>query len=56
MNLAAQLRELGFRAQILDDDGDFVLRDDNDGKGPYIERWLSEKPCPFPELIREPHQ
>lgn len=33
---------------------DYYLQDDSDGLGPYIRRWVSAKPCPFPEFVREP--
>jgi hypothetical protein len=56
MSLAQQLRDLGFTpVHPITDEGDFVLQDDSDGHGPYIREWRSEEPCPFPELLREPH-
>lgn len=53
--LIDDLSALGFSAGTPQEPGDFVLQDDSDGNGPYIREWLSAEPCPFPELIREPH-
>jgi len=55
--IAAELRKLGFVSAtppFEKGDGDFAVFDDSDGNGPYIRYWLSDKPCPFPELQREP--
>lgn len=53
--LVDELIARGFHASTPLQPGDFVLQDDSDGEGPYIREWLSAQPCPFPELIREPH-
>lgn len=53
--LIDNLIALGFSAGSPTQAGDFVLQDDSDGAGPYIREWLSEQPCPFPEMIRAPH-
>lgn len=55
VSLSQRLRDLGFvPTPGFPKPGDFVLQNDGDGRGTYIREWLSEEPCPFPELIREP--
>ena len=55
MTLKEQLEAQGFvSAHPITGSGDFVLQDDSDVRGPYIREWRSAKPCPFPELLREP--
>lgn len=44
--LAERLEWLGFRAMI-----DFVVRDDSDGRGPYLAEWFSNQPQPSKEQI-----
>lgn len=54
-DIARELRALGFTPSPDHGvTGDFIARQDMDGKGPYIFMWLSKEPCPFPEMIREP--
>lgn len=45
-NLGAALVSMGFEFGI-----DFVAADDQDGKGPHISVWLSDKPRPTDEEI-----
>lgn len=51
-SLRRRLEALGFKAGHALVAGDFRLRDDADGDGAYIAEWTSDKPCPFPELLR----
>jgi len=56
LSLVSDLEALGFFAASFSlQGGDFVLQDDSDGSGLYIREWLSAQPCPFPDLLREPH-
>lgn len=43
---------LGFKQEGLER-GDFMLRQDIGDAEPYV-HWLSDKPCPRPDLVREP--
>jgi hypothetical protein len=48
MITALGLEKLGFVPEV-----DFTLRNDNDGRGVYIEEWLSESPQPSESNIDE---
>ncbi len=49
---AQVLIDLGFRQEGFER-GDFMLRQDAGDAEPYIQ-WLSDVPCPRPDLVREP--
>lgn len=45
--LHARLQAAGFLPfNLLSGVGDYALRDDSDGLGPYIAEWFSDAPCP----------
>lgn len=52
MSLMKQLVDLGFEPIDLAGVGDFEIRDDSDGSGPRIVRWLSDRECPFKGRLR----
>jgi len=55
LTLHEKLAALGFFVcDVITGEGDYILQDDSDGRGPYIRRWRSDQPCPFPDLLREP--
>jgi hypothetical protein len=44
------LEKLGFTPNI-----DFILQNDNDGRGNYIAQWMSDKPQPTTQEIETAH-
>ena len=44
------LEKLGFTPNI-----DFILQNDNDGRGNYIAQWMSDKPQPLTQEIETAH-
>jgi hypothetical protein len=55
MDLHKELAALGFvnTDPFRPDLGDYSLQDNCDGDGPFISAWLSDKPCPFPDRIKD---
>lgn len=54
-DVARELRALGYVPTTHASEGEFVARDDRDGRGPYVAAWLSKDPFPLDaELLRPP--
>lgn len=49
----SKFTDAGF-VQDAGDGGDFCVRDDSDGSGPYIQWLRQDVACPFPDQVREP--